>query len=62
MPGPRVLPGFPRTPVSEGALSSDSYALLSLPRAISCMLEMWLDYYGDYFCQLPEFPSLMKIL
>ncbi|KAM8933259.1 ral guanine nucleotide dissociation stimulator-like [Lycaon pictus] len=30
--------------------------------AISCMLEIWLDYYGDDFCQLPEFPSLMKIL
>eukprot|EP00071_Canis_lupus_P026449 XP_022260006.1 skin secretory protein xP2-like [Canis lupus familiaris] len=26
------------------------------------MLEIWLDYYGDDFCQLPEFPSLMKIL
>ncbi|CAK7295877.1 Ral guanine nucleotide dissociation stimulator [Vulpes lagopus] len=30
--------------------------------AISCMLEIWLDYYRDDFCQLPEFPSLMKLL
>ena len=62
MPGPWVLQGFLRTPVSDDALSSDTCALLSLPRAISCMLEIWLDYYGDDFCQLPEFPSLMKIL
>ena len=62
MPGPRVLPGFPRTPVSEGALSSDACAHLSLHRAISCMLEIWLDYYRDDFCQLPEFPSLIKLL
>ena len=48
--------------MSEGALSSDSYALLSLPRAISCMLEIWLDYFQDEYCQLPEFPSLRMIL
>ncbi|CAK7295414.1 Ral guanine nucleotide dissociation stimulator [Vulpes lagopus] len=30
--------------------------------AISCMLDIWLDYYRDDFCQLPEFPSLMKLL
>ena len=48
--------------MSEGALSSDACACLSLPRAISCMLEIWLDYYRDDFCQLPEFPSLIKLL
>ncbi|CAD7679799.1 unnamed protein product [Nyctereutes procyonoides] len=26
------------------------------------MLEIWLDHYRDDFCQLPEFPSLMKLL
>ena len=62
MPGPWVLQGFLRTPVSDGALSSDTCALLSLPRAISCMLEIWLDYFQDEFCQLPEFPSLRMIL
>ena len=61
-PGPRVLHGFPGTPACDRALSSDTCARLSLHRAISCMLEIWLDYYGDDFCQLPEFPSLMKIL
>ncbi|XP_072631983.1 uncharacterized protein [Canis lupus baileyi] len=30
--------------------------------AISCMLEIWLDYYRDDFCQLPAFPSLRKLL
>ncbi|CAK7296043.1 Ral guanine nucleotide dissociation stimulator [Vulpes lagopus] len=30
--------------------------------AISCMLEIWMDYYREDFCQLPEFPSLMKLL
>ena len=46
----------------EGALSSDACAPLSLPRAISCILDIWLDYYGEDFCQLPEFPSLTKLL
>ena len=61
-PGPRVLQGFLGTPACDGALSSDACARLSIPRAISCMLEIWLDYYRDDFCQLPEFPSLMKLL
>ena len=60
--GPRVLQGFPRTPACDRALSSDACACLSLPRAISCMLEIWLDYYRDDFCQLPAFPSLRKLL
>ncbi|XP_077704760.1 uncharacterized protein LOC144284279 isoform X1 [Canis aureus] len=60
--GPRVLQGFPGTPACDRALSSDACACLSLPRAISCMLEIWLDYYRDDFCQLPAFPSLRKLL
>ena len=46
----------------EGALSSDAYAHLSLPRAISCILDIWLDYNREDFRQLPEFPSLTKLL
>ncbi|KAM8932820.1 uncharacterized protein AAEQ78_019365 [Lycaon pictus] len=30
--------------------------------AISCMMEIWLDYYREDFCQLPAFPSLRKLL
>ena len=60
--GPRVLQGFPGTPACDGALSSDACARLSLPRAISFMMEIWLNYYGDDFHQFPEFPSLIKLL
>ncbi|XP_072631981.1 ral guanine nucleotide dissociation stimulator-like [Canis lupus baileyi] len=30
--------------------------------AISFMMEIWLNYYGDDFHQFPEFPSLIKLL
>ncbi|CAK7294572.1 Ral guanine nucleotide dissociation stimulator [Vulpes lagopus] len=30
--------------------------------AICCILEIWMDYYREDFCQLPEFASLKKIL
>ncbi|XP_025327640.1 ral guanine nucleotide dissociation stimulator-like [Canis lupus dingo] len=30
--------------------------------AICYMLKIWLDYYREDFCQLPEFPSLRKLL
>ncbi|XP_038445073.1 ral guanine nucleotide dissociation stimulator-like [Canis lupus familiaris] len=29
--------------------------------AISFMMEIWLNYYGDDFHQFPEFPSLIKL-
>ena len=53
----RFLQGFLGTPLSEGALSSDAFAHLSLPRPISYMLGIWLDYYKEDFCQPPECPS-----
>ena len=61
-PRPRVLQGFPGTPRCEGALSSDPCAHLSLPRAICCILEIWMDYYQEDFCRLPQSASLKKIL
>ncbi|XP_038445613.1 ral guanine nucleotide dissociation stimulator-like [Canis lupus familiaris] len=30
--------------------------------AMSFMMEIWLNYYGDDFHQFPEFPSLIKLL
>ncbi|CAD7681098.1 unnamed protein product [Nyctereutes procyonoides] len=30
--------------------------------AISCILDIWLEYYQEDFHQLPEFPSLTKLL
>ncbi|XP_038445467.1 ral guanine nucleotide dissociation stimulator-like [Canis lupus familiaris] len=30
--------------------------------AVSFMMEIWLNYYGDDFHQFPEFPSLIKLL
>ena len=59
---PWFLQGFPGKPVCEGALSSDACACLSLPRAISCILDIWLEYYQEDFHQLPEFSSLTKLL
>ncbi|KAM8932875.1 uncharacterized protein AAEQ78_019386 isoform 1-T2 [Lycaon pictus] len=61
-PRPRVLQGFPGTPRCEGALSSDPCAHLPLPRAICCILEIWMDYYQEDFCRLPQSASLKKIL
>ena len=58
----RVLQGFPGTPACDRALSSDACSRLSLPRAMSFMMEIWLNYYGDDFHQFPEFPSLIKLL
>ncbi|CAD7680739.1 unnamed protein product [Nyctereutes procyonoides] len=45
------------------AASGDDVAVLQHWKlAITCMLEIWLGHYRDDFCQLPEFPSLMKLL
>ena len=61
-PGAPFLQGFPGTPWCEGALSSDASAHLSLPRAISCILDIWLDYHQEDFHQPPEFLFLRKLL
>ncbi|KAM8932534.1 uncharacterized protein AAEQ78_019130 [Lycaon pictus] len=42
--------------------TTDEVLDLLFTEAISCMLEIWLDYYGDDFCQFPEFASLMRLL
>lgn len=45
-----------------GALSSDSSAHLSVPRAISSILGTWLGHYPEDFFQPPEFPCLKTLL
>ncbi|XP_072633766.1 ubiquitin carboxyl-terminal hydrolase 17-like protein 6 [Canis lupus baileyi] len=46
----------------RGFATTDEVLDLLSTEAISCMLEIWLDYFRDEFCQLPEFPSLRMIL
>ncbi|CAK7294868.1 Ral guanine nucleotide dissociation stimulator-like 1 [Vulpes lagopus] len=59
---------FPLQEGSEGAVGQVGCTLTphicnSCDRvATCCMLEIWLDYYREDFCQLPEFPSLRKLL
>ena len=60
--GPRFPQGFPEALAWEGALSSDSSAHLSVPRAISSILDTWLDRYPEDFFQPPEFPCLKMLL
>ncbi|XP_077770034.1 uncharacterized protein LOC144323453 isoform X3 [Canis aureus] len=53
--------------VSEAAQShrregGGTRRLLARPWAISCILDIWLEYYQEDFHQLPEFPSLKKLL
>ena len=45
-----------------GALSSDSSAHLSVPRAISTILATWLGHYPEDFFQPPEFRCLKTLL
>ena len=59
--GPRFPHGFPGASVL-GALSSDASAYLSLPRAISSILAIWLGHYPEYFFQPQEFPCLRALL
>ncbi|CAK7294564.1 Ral guanine nucleotide dissociation stimulator [Vulpes lagopus] len=44
------------------AYGDDDTVLERWERAISSMVEIWLDCYRDDFCQLPAFPSHMKLL
>ena len=60
--GPGFLPGFPGTPLCEGALSSDASAHLSLPSTMTSFLTIWLTYYEEDFDDPPEFPALTKLM
>eukprot|EP00071_Canis_lupus_P046391 XP_022279948.1 ral guanine nucleotide dissociation stimulator-like isoform X2 [Canis lupus familiaris] len=46
---------------SEFASTEEVLDLL-FTKAISCILDIWLEYYQEDFHQLPEFPSLKKLL
>ncbi|XP_072633795.1 uncharacterized protein [Canis lupus baileyi] len=46
----------------EAVYGDNDVVLQRWKLAISCMMEIWLDYYRDDFYQLPKFPSLMKFL
>ncbi|XP_077770030.1 uncharacterized protein LOC144323453 isoform X1 [Canis aureus] len=42
--------------------STEEVLDLLFTKAISCILDIWLEYYQEDFHQLPEFPSLKKLL
>ncbi|XP_038445424.1 ral guanine nucleotide dissociation stimulator-like [Canis lupus familiaris] len=55
-------PPSPRYGCIAAACGGDDAVLQRWKLAICCILEIWMDYYQEDFCRLPQSASLKKIL